>query len=220
MESLERVAYGLHQEMHQAGVFCQAGVTIDMAVLDGLLKDHFVKILLVRMEDWSVVYANETFACVMGKSSGAMNLEDQMDIRMSFDALGSMQMLQAYNHYLGSGDAPISGLTTINGADGVGDQHFASAVAMAKGKEGGVTYYLQVFARVDQLMAVNLHARYPMGELTNRQQEVALELLKGQTLEGASRELGISVKTLEKHALVVFRHTGCRNKAELIHLCQ
>ena len=55
-------------------------------------------------------------------------------------------------------------------------------------------------------------------QMTDREQQVALRLVAGKTNREIAAELGITVKTYDKHRQNALKRTGCHNPVALVWL--
>ena len=74
----------------------------------------------------------------------------------------------------------------------------------------------EVFAFSKEQTQKPLQAKIIYGDLTRREVEIALSILRGMTYKETGRELFIAESTVSKHASNIFKKTGVKNRSQFL----
>ncbi|MFC5049190.1 helix-turn-helix transcriptional regulator [Rubritalea spongiae] len=181
----------------------------DALGIHGILFDlHAPKIVLV----------NSTFAEIIGLSGNIVSVEEQYAGYMAFDPASAMNFSVVHEAHLGGRSDDQVGHYTVLGTDGSAVEYnsFSFVIPPAEGEPQRYTIHL--LCAPHRMKLVRAYSVFDFFHLTARQQEVLHLLLNGYNKHSISEELGISIRTAEKHIATIIDLAEVESPIALINL--
>lgn len=220
MRAIEYAAQSFQEEIRDSGLVSPNGEISDWSALGKIIEVDYLFAMVVCVENSMSCYVNGKLADLVDVPHGYIGQEDGANLSFSFDPPSLMHVMDVIEHFRCGQDSPRQGVLTLV-PESRGDPLICEDMAVVIGttSRGRVTYYLHIFGDMAQMDIVNAHAIHDLSPLTARQHETLRYLLQGKSYPEIAVEMGISVKTLEKHVKAIYDQTNCQNQATLIHSC-
>lgn len=165
-----------------------------------------------------IVVVNSAYADSIGLSNNIVSIEEQYAGYMAFDPASAMNFNNVHEAHLGGRSDDHNLHYTVLEKDGKAHEYNSFSFVIPPADDFPQRYTIHLFCSPNRMKLVRAYSVFDFFHLTARQQEVLHLLLNGYDKHGVSEELGISLRTAEKHIAIIIELAEVDSPIELINL--